>query len=313
MQTVENLSVRAALFTSLSASVLYTGNTGKWLVFPFRFPFGCTACSLSDAFPSLGLLSAPSTQLHSVPVTIENRMWSHLTKARKRKRLVVENKNILPFTLQVPTSAALNMENETWYRRFSGYSIWTFVESRTDAKSLQQSCMNPKGAWQFTWTFSGGCRLPAANTCVFTLKMTCHHLQWNFVITSRPAMSFGWTSCDSVFGSHLAGAHYGPTTFLLHVNQRRRRNHVSTLQVDGATLVAEEKAGAAFNYFSGILGTTHHREGRPDFEALGIHWRDLSSLGRPFTVEEIWAVVKVLPLDKAPGPDGFTSSFYHSA
>jgi hypothetical protein len=32
----------------------------------------------------------------------------------------------------------------------------------------------------------------------------------------------------------------------------------------------EKKAEAAFNYFSGILGTTHDREGRLDFEALGI-------------------------------------------
>jgi hypothetical protein len=72
------------------------------------------------------------------------------------------------------------------------------------------------------------------------------------------------------------------------------------LQVDGATLVAEgEKAEAAFDYFFGILGTTHDMVGRLDFEALGIFSRDLSSLGRPFTEEQIWAVVKELPLDKA--------------
>jgi hypothetical protein len=49
------------------------------------------------------------------------------------------------------------------------------------------------------------------------------------------------------------------------------------LQVDGATLVAEDdKAEAAFNYFSGILAWP--REGLLDFEALGIHRRELSSL-----------------------------------
>jgi hypothetical protein len=86
------------------------------------------------------------------------------------------------------------------------------------------------------------------------------------------------------------------------------------LQVDGATLVTEEeKVEAAFNYFSGILGTTHDREGRLDFEVLGIHRRDLSSLGRPFIEEEIWAVVKELPLDKASGPNGFTGRFHRSA
>jgi hypothetical protein len=61
------------------------------------------------------------------------------------------------------------------------------------------------------------------------------------------------------------------------------------------------------------LGTTQDIEGRLDFEALGIHQRDLSSLGRPFTEEEIWVVVKQLPLDKAPGPDGFTGLSYYSA
>jgi hypothetical protein len=85
------------------------------------------------------------------------------------------------------------------------------------------------------------------------------------------------------------------------------------LSVDGATLVAEEEnVEAAFSYFPGILGTAHDREGRLDFEALGIHQRDLSSLDHPLTTKEIWAVVKELPLDKAPGPDGFTGRFYRS-
>jgi hypothetical protein len=86
------------------------------------------------------------------------------------------------------------------------------------------------------------------------------------------------------------------------------------LEVEVVTLVAEEeKAEAAFNYFSGILGTTQDREGRLNFEALGIHRRDISSLGRPFIEEEIWAVVKELPLDKASGPNGFTGRFHRSA
>jgi hypothetical protein len=43
--------------------------------------------------------------------------------------------------------------------------------------------------------------------------------------------------------------------FWLHANQRRRRNHIAMLHVDGATLVAEDdKVEAAFNYFFGISG-----------------------------------------------------------
>jgi hypothetical protein len=43
--------------------------------------------------------------------------------------------------------------------------------------------------------------------------------------------------------------------FQLHANQRRRINHIGTLQVNGATLVTkEEKAETAFHYFSCILG-----------------------------------------------------------
>lgn len=40
----------------------------------------------------------------------------------------------------------------------------------------------------------------------------------------------------------------------LHANQRRRKNHIASLQVDGVTLVSEtDKAEAAFRYYEAIL------------------------------------------------------------
>jgi hypothetical protein len=43
---------------------------------------------------------------------------------------------------------------------------------------------------------------------------------------------------------------------------------------------------------------------------LGIQQHDLSDLEMPFTAEEVWSTLKEIPLDKAPGPDGFTGRFY---
>jgi hypothetical protein len=39
---------------------------------------------------------------------------------------------------------------------------------------------------------------------------------------------------------------------------------------------------------------------------------DRSDLDSPFTEEEVWATIKGLPTDKAPGSDGLTGRFYKS-
>lgn len=33
-------------------------------------------------------------------------------------------------------------------------------------------------------------------------------------------------------------------------------------------------------------------------------------LDEPFTEEEVWAALKQMPAEKAPGPDGFNGTFY---
>ena len=46
---------------------------------------------------------------------------------------------------------------------------------------------------------------------------------------------------------------------------------------------------------------------------LGVAHVDLSEQDRMFTEEELWAVIKDLPSDKAPGPDGFIGLFFQKA
>ena len=46
---------------------------------------------------------------------------------------------------------------------------------------------------------------------------------------------------------------------------------------------------------------------------LGLEAVDLQELDDIFTEEEIWNVIKELPADRAPGPDGFIGIFYQKA
>jgi len=94
---------------------------------------------------------------------------------------------------------------------------------------------------------------------------------------------------------------------------RKNKNFISKLHEDGQILVSqEEKQEAVLNFYENLLGTAEDREYTINLDALGIQQHDLSSLDSPFTEEEVWTTVRDLPLDKAPGPDGFTGRFYVS-
>jgi hypothetical protein len=59
-----------------------------------------------------------------------------------------------------------------------------------------------------------------------------------------------------------------------------------------------------------LIGSAEQRDFTLDFLSLGVQQHDLSELEVPFTEEEVWATIREIPLDKAPGPDGFTGRFY---
>lgn len=65
-----------------------------------------------------------------------------------------------------------------------------------------------------------------------------------------------------------------------------------------------------FSYFEEVLGQDLERPSALNLAALGISPRNLVVLEAPFTEEEVWAVIKDVPQDKSPGPDGMTAAFY---
>jgi hypothetical protein len=101
--------------------------------------------------------------------------------------------------------------------------------------------------------------------------------------------------------------------FHLHANHRCRKNFIAHLKVDGV-LVAdqEEKSKAVDSFYEHLLGSCPDRGFSIDLNFLGMQEHDLAELKSPFSMEEVWNVVKTQELDKAPGPDGFTGRFYIS-
>ena len=99
--------------------------------------------------------------------------------------------------------------------------------------------------------------------------------------------------------------------FQLHANIRRKKTFIGALKGDTSLVVSQEnKSMLAHTHFSNLLGTTTTRTRAINWSELGYEHHDLEDLDAPFTEQEIEAVVKNMPSEKAPGPDGFIGVFY---
>jgi hypothetical protein len=79
---------------------------------------------------------------------------------------------------------------------------------------------------------------------------------------------------------------------------------------NGEILLSEErKAEAIFCYFDDVLGTSPICSNTVNLDLLDLPYLDSSGLGDRFSEGEVWAVIRALLPDKAPGSDRFTTRF----
>jgi hypothetical protein len=99
--------------------------------------------------------------------------------------------------------------------------------------------------------------------------------------------------------------------FHTHASHRRRKNFIGHLLVDGQRVTNHvDKAEAVDSFFEDLLGTLADRPFSLDLDYLGIPSIDLSGIDGDFTVDEVRDAIKGMPLDKCPGPDGFSTRFF---
>lgn len=101
--------------------------------------------------------------------------------------------------------------------------------------------------------------------------------------------------------------------FHLQACHRSRKNFIGTVQHGGSWFSVEEaKHDLIYSYYNGILGVPFQREHSLYLDDL-LPQVDLTGIDAYFSEDEIWATIKELPSDCAPGPDGFPGMFYKAA
>jgi hypothetical protein len=93
--------------------------------------------------------------------------------------------------------------------------------------------------------------------------------------------------------------------------ERHRRNSIATILLNDGTVAENhtEKENAIYQAFKERLGTCTSPIMHVDLPSLIAPTSGLEELSLPFTKEEIDEVIRTMPADKAPRPDGFNGHF----
>ena len=106
----------------------------------------------------------------------------------------------------------------------------------------------------------------------------------------------------------------GENTKFFHAmaTERHRRNSIASLKLPDGSVVSDhdQMAGIIWSCFKNRMGTSRGIAMGFDLASLIIPVDGLDLLTKPFEKEEMDDVVKHMPVDKAPGPDGFNGLFF---
>lgn len=103
----------------------------------------------------------------------------------------------------------------------------------------------------------------------------------------------------------------GTKFFHANATVRSRKNHITVLQDDNGTSHCDHstKENILWEPFKDRLGKSDNPTMHFDLDSLLTTSTNLGCLDEEFTSTEIDQVVRHLPTDKSPGPDGFNTDF----
>jgi hypothetical protein len=111
--------------------------------------------------------------------------------------------------------------------------------------------------------------------------------------------------------SHIKEGDANTYFFHLRANDRRRKNFIQRLRQGNRWLIKHvDKQQLVQRHFEEMMRQPPPRNRDFAWADLALPAVDLSSLDRPFTHDEVWHAICLMPQDKAPGPDGFTRRFF---
>ena len=95
-------------------------------------------------------------------------------------------------------------------------------------------------------------------------------------------------------------------------NSRKRRNHLSKLRINGVRTTEEGTLKQDIvRAFKSLLLDPGDWKANPEGLPLSrISELDAINLEQPFSEEEVFAALREMNGDKAPGPNGFTTAFW---
>lgn len=113
---------------------------------------------------------------------------------------------------------------------------------------------------------------------------------------------------------HIAEGDANTKYFHLLARSRRRRNIITQVRAGDEIARTQDSIEEAVSlHYASVFGQAPVLGDQLDLEALGFAALDLSALDLPFTADEVWAAIRELPSDRAPGLDSYNGAFYKSA
>lgn len=101
--------------------------------------------------------------------------------------------------------------------------------------------------------------------------------------------------------------------FFSHARYRKKKHFIGTLTIEERTVTShKDKEEAIWDYYNALLGTAVPRASTMNLPAIFQPSRIMSDLDVPISEDEVWAVIRNIPQENAPGPDGFTVRFYNT-